>query len=235
MFFEFFKKSLSDFISLIYPDLCLGCGKLLVEGENLICFDCIVRMPRTNFHKIENNKVEMIFWGRVKIERASSFFIYQKGSIWQKVLHKIKYKGFKDAGYELGKNYGYELKDSDYFKDIDYIVPVPLHPKKERKRGYNQSLYIAEGLSSSLDKPVEKNNLYRSKYTNTQTKKGRYERWENVNSIFSIKSKEIYENKHILIVDDVITTGSTLEACANAILQCKGSKVSIVTLAFASG
>lgn len=234
MFPKFLRNVLRDFISLIYPNLCLGCGKLLVKGENLICFDCLVRMPRTNFHKVENNKVEMIFWGRVKIEKAASYFIYQKGSIWQKVLHKFKYKGFKDAGFELGKNYGYELKDADYFGNVDYIVPVPLHPKKERKRGYNQSLSIAEGLSYSLGIPVESKNLFRIKYTNTQTKKGRYERWENVNNIFDIRSKEIYENKHILLVDDVITTGSTLEACANAILECKDSKVSIATLAFAS-
>lgn len=231
---KFLKDILPDFISLIYPNLCLGCGKLLVTGEKLICFDCLVRMPRTNFHKVEDNKVEMIFWGRVKIEKASSFFLYQKGSIWQKVLHKIKYKGFKDAGFELGKNYGYELKGADYFGSVDYIVPVPLHPRKERKRGYNQSLSIAEGLSYSLGIPVEIKNLYRVRYTNTQTKKGRYERWENVNNIFAVRSDGIYENKHILLVDDVITTGSTLEACANAILGCTGSKVSIVTLAFAS-
>ncbi len=228
------RELLKDFMSLVYPELCFCCGKPLMKGENSICFDCFISIPRTNFHKIEDNPVEKIFWGRVMIENATSYFTYQKGSNYQKLIHKLKYKGHRNIGVEMGKNLGFELSKDGYFDDVDIVVPVPLHPKKEKKRGYNQSQAIAEGLSFAIRRPIDNKNLYRKQYTQSQTRKGRFERWENVNEIFEVRSLDVFKDKHVLLVDDVITTGSTLEACSNSVLKSSGSKVSVATLAYAS-
>jgi len=228
------KQYLQDFITLIFPHLCAGCGRSLVKGEEYICFHCLVDMPRTNFHTIPDNPLEKIFWGRVKIERATSWFFFRKGSDYQKILHHLKYKGMREIGVEMGHNFAAELKDSGFFDGIDCIVPVPLHPKKEKQRGYNQSQAIAEGISSILSIIIERDILIRRYYTESQTKKGRFERWENVSDLFEVKPEGYFAGKHVLLVDDVVTTGSTLEACAQKILECKGAKVSIATLGFAS-
>jgi ComF family protein len=228
------KQLFLDFSYLIYPNLCIGCGRGLVTGEKYICFKCLVGMPRTNFHLVSGNPLEQIFWGRVKIEKATSWFFFQKGSNYQQLLHHLKYKGLRGIGVELGRSFGSELKITNFFNEVDVIVPVPLHSKKEKQRGYNQSLAIAEGLSQQLKIPIETNILIRRFYSETQTRKGRFERWENVSELFDLKMKDYFSGKHILLVDDVVTTGSTLDACAQKILSCDGAKVSIATLAFAS-
>jgi ComF family protein len=192
------------------------------------------KIVKTNFHLEKDNPVSQIFWGRVKIEHALSFYYFIKGGILQKLVHEIKYRGAKELAYELGKESAYVLKESDFFSKIDYLCPVPLHKQKEKKRGYNQSEWIARGLSEVLNIPVEKNILKRKIYTSTQTKKNRQQRWENVKDAFDIGEKHKLEKKHILIVDDVLTTGATLEACAQNILEIDGVKVSIFTLAFAN-
>ena len=228
------KQLLFDFSSLIYPNLCVGCGRSLVTGENYICFNCLVRMPRTNFHNVSGNPLEQIFWGRVKIEKATSWFFFQKGSNYQHLLHHLKYKNLRGIGVELGRCFGSELTATNYFSDVDVIVPVPLHPKKEKQRGYNQSLAIAEGLSQQLKIPIETGILIRREYSETQTRKGRFERWENVRELFGLNFDGYFSGRHVLLVDDVVTTGSTLDACAQIILNCDGAKVSIATLAFTS-
>jgi len=228
------KQYFFDLVSLIFPRLCAGCGRSLVKGEEFVCFHCLVGMPRTQFHLATGNALEQIFWGRVKIERATSWFYYQKGSDFQHILHHLKYKGMRGIGVEMGRNFAAELKDSGYFDGIDCIVPVPLHPKKEKQRGYNQSLAIAEGMSSVLSVLIEKDILIRRYYSESQTRKGRFERWENVSDLFGLKPEGYFAGKHVLLVDDVVTTGSTLEACAQKILECEGAKVSIATLGFAS-
>jgi ComF family protein len=201
-------------------------------GEKLLCTDCLIHLPRSNYHKNSENPVAKVFWGRTNIELASAFYVFEKGSKYQKLIHKMKYKEQKDIGIELGKMFGEDLSHTD-FKSIDTIIPVPLHPRKLKKRGFNQAELIARGLGESLEKPVDSNNLYRKVANPTQTKKNRIERWENVSGIFDLKSPEKAENKHILLVDDVLTTGSTLEACAHAFTSIPKVKVSIVVLAYA--
>jgi len=199
------RKYLIDFISLVYPNICLCCDNPLVNQESIMCTRCNIQLPRSHFHLVEGNPVEQLFWGRVPIVKATSYFIFKKGSRYQRLLHYLKYKGCRE-----------------------------IHPKKEKKRGYNQSAAIAEGLSFILEKEVDTKNLFRKHYGESQTRKGRYERWENVNEIFDVTNHVAFANKHILLIDDVVTTGSTLEACALALLKSENTKVSIATLAFAS-
>ena len=200
--------------------------------ESHLCDLCLFHLPRTNFEKDLNNPVAQLFWGRVFIELATSFFFYSKGSKYQHILHELKYKGKKEIGFEIGKIFGKEIMNSE-FSDVDLIVPIPLHPSRERKRGYNQAEWIAMGLAEAMGKPLENKSILRITSSSTQTKKGRYDRWTNVEGIFRTRLPEKLVNKHILLVDDVVTTGATLEACATAILSIPETKVSIATLAVA--
>ena len=227
------KQGLSDVLELFFPSLCICCGERLIPHEKYVCFSCWSDLPVTNFHKDKENKVAQLLWGRTKIENATAFFSYKKGSRYQQILHFTKYKGLKELGYETGKKFGFALQQSKDFKRVDVIVPVPLHPKKRKKRGYNQSFWIAKGIADALNKPIIAENLFRKTYTSTQTRKNRFERWMNVEGIFEIKDSKEFENIHVLLVDDVITTGSTLEACAFPLLQIAETKVSIATLAYA--
>lgn len=222
-----------DFINLFYPNICQSCGNVLFKNEIAICSRCLYQIPKTDFHLQKNNPVSILFWGRVKIEYASSYFTFAKGSKFQKLIHKLKYHHRTNIGVELGKQLAHQLRNSKFFDDVDLIVPVPLHPKKQKIRGYNQAEVIANGMKEIMKLEVNDTNLYRSVHTQSQTKKSKLERWENVDNIFKIHETNLFENKHILLVDDVVTTGSTLEACAQAILEAKGSKVSIATLAYA--
>jgi ComF family protein len=190
-------------------------------------------LPKTNYHLYNDNPIEKLFWGRVTIFSAAAFYNFGKGGKVQQLIHQLKYKGQKEVGITLGKLYGYELKRSEKFKDIDIIIPVPLHPRKKKKRGYNQSEFFAEGLSKTLKASTDFQTLSRAKESSTQTKKSRFSRWENVESIFQLNDWEPLKGKHILLVDDVITTGATLEACAQTLLQIPNVKVSIATIAHA--
>ncbi len=230
---NYLKHSFADLLELFFPTLCITCGERLITQEKYLCFKCWHDVPRTHFHHEPENKVAQLFWGRVQIENATSFFAYRKGSNYQQLIHFIKYRGMKDLGYESGKKLGYELQESEDFLSADLVVPVPLHPKKERKRGYNQCSYIARGVADVLGKPLSEGNLHRKVFTSTQTQKNRFERWQNVEGIFGLNNPGEYKGKHVLLIDDVVTTGSTLEACAWQLLQIEGVKVSIATLAFA--
>jgi ComF family protein len=218
---------------LIFPRLCVTCGDKLIEQEQWICLHCLHHIPRTNFHLEPENRVAQLFYGRVRIEFGTSFFYFSKGSKYQSLLHNLKYKGMKELGAEIGKHFGIDLLQSDDFASVDLICPVPLHPQKEKKRGYNQSWWIAYGIAEQMKKPLSDNNLKRVTATETQTKKTRFERWQNVEGIFELSDPEAFAGKHILLVDDVVTTGSTLEACAQAILSKTDARVSIATLATA--
>ncbi len=227
------QQGISDVLELLFPTLCITCGERLITQEKYVCFNCWGDLPQTHFHKDPENKVAQLFWGRVNIENATSFFSYRKGSNYQQLIHFIKYRGMKELGYETGLKFGHVLNESETFSSIDLIVPVPLHPKKEKKRGYNQCQWIASGLAEAMKKPVSTDNLYRKIFTSTQTRKNRYERWQNVEGIFGLRQPEAFAGKHILLVDDVVTTGSTLEACAFQLLQSDNTRVSIATLAYA--
>ena len=230
---ERITHKLNDFLELFFPSLCVTCGNRLEGNDINLCFECWQDLPVTNFHFNRENKVAQLFWGRVKIENTSSYFSYKKGSRYQKLIHSIKYKGMKELGFEIGQRYGFVLKESENFQSLGLIIPVPLHPKKLKLRGYNQSEWIGKGISESMEVPFSADNLYRKTFTSTQTRKNRFERWQNVDGIFGVKMPEEYIGKHILLIDDVVTTGSTIEACAFQLLKIDGVKVSVATLAFA--
>jgi ComF family protein len=222
---------LYDFLNLLFPDLCPACDDVLLKNEGIMCVKCRYDLPKTQFQSFQDNPVARLFWGRIRLENATSFFHFQKGSRYQKLIHELKYKGRTDIGFELGRIMGLALKETSYALS-DIILPVPLHPKKMHQRGYNQSEFIAAGLSVSLGIPSHKSMLNRLHEAHTQTGRSRIQRWENVEHIFRINAPDKLHGKHVLLVDDVVTTGATLDACATAILQLNGTMVSIATLAF---
>lgn len=224
---------ITDFFNLFFPNTCYSCGEILVSGENIICTECYYNLPRTNFQFNIENPVSMVFWGRININIATSFLFFNKGGKVQKLLHQLKYKGKTEVGYELGKIFGSELYNSPYFKKTDIVIPVPLHPKKQKLRGYNQSDFIAMGLGQSLNAEFLTQYLIRNTFTETQTNKSRYSRWQNVDGKFSVINSEYLKGKNILLVDDVLTTGATLEACAQELLKVPKTTVSVATLAYA--
>ncbi len=222
-----------DFISLLFPRLCYACGDHLLRNENLICTGCHVAIPRTMYHIEPDNPVSRLFWGRCVIEKAAAFSLYNKGSRIRNLIHNMKYKGIGEIGFELGRIYGLSLKSSGFLSDIDIIIPVPLHPSKKRTRGFNQSEVISEGIAAASGLPVIADSLVRSSSSATQTKRSRYERWVNVEGIFRLTDPEAVSGRHILLVDDVITTGSTIESCINELIKVTGVRVSVVAMAFA--
>jgi len=227
------KAVLYDFVSLFYPRICQACGNSMYRGEAVICTFCMYHLPKTNYHMDADNPVIRHFWGKINIVAASSYYFFHKGQKVQKLVHRLKYKGQKEIGLKVGELYGRELSESPLFCSADVIVPVPLHKSRLRTRGYNQSDFFAKGLSAAMNVPAENNLLVRNKKTETQTRKNRFSRFENVNEVFSLVNKTNIEGKHILLVDDVITTGSTLTACAEVLLSHKDTKVSIASIAYA--
>ncbi len=221
------------FVGLFYPKLCEACGVSLSAHEQVLCTSCIYHLPRTNYWKEQGNPVERIFWGRVQLEHACAFFFFAKGSRFRKLLHKLKYNGKKEIGVELGRRFGMELKEAVLYQTVDVVIPIPLHPKKQRKRGYNQSEQIAAGIAGVTGWKLDTESVMRNLYTETQTRKSRMERWENVSDVFAVKHPERLQNKHVLLVDDVVTTGATIEACAARLLEIESCRVSVVTLAYA--
>ncbi|MGB4773883.1 MAG: ComF family protein [Daejeonella sp.] len=224
---------LQDFLALFFPELCVACNKNLFKNEDIICTNCIYNLPYTNFHHDDENKVSRQLWGRFPFVQAGAFLYFKKGNKVQNIMHQLKYNNKPETGFKIGELYGLELKRSATWQIPDLIIPVPLHDKKLKKRTYNQSEYIARGMSSALDIPVSLHNLLRVSNTETQTKKSRFARYENLKDAFKIKNPELLINKHILLVDDVITTGATLEACSLALLSLEHVKISIAAIAFA--
>jgi len=223
---------LHAFINLFFPSLCLACGEPLNKHEQYICLHCHHKLPKTHYHKEKENKITEMFWGRIPVYSAAAYLYFIKSSKVQHLLHSFKYQNQKMLGIHLGEIYGQELSKSPLFATADYIIPIPLHPKKEYLRGYNQSKCFALGLSKSMGIPLHEA-LKRRAFTHTQTKKNKYERWTNVSEAFELKNPTVYQNKHILIVDDVITTGATMEACAQHFANIEGIKISLAGIAFA--
>lgn len=227
------RSYLQDFWGLFFPELCTACGKNLFKNEQIICTSCIYHLPYTNFHLDNENRVARQLWGRFQFVQAVSYLYFQKGGKVQSIMHQLKYNNSPQTGFRIGELYGYDLKRSASWQEPDLIIPVPLHSKKQKKRGYNQSEHIANGLASVLNIPVILNNLQRSADTSTQTRKSRFARYENLKQAFISSNPKALNQKHILLVDDVITTGATLEACSLALLQIEGVRISIATIAFA--
>ncbi|SBV97101.1 phosphoribosyltransferase family protein [uncultured Dysgonomonas sp.] len=219
-----------DFLNLFFPDLCVVCNQRLSEGEEHICTDCLLLLPKTNFHLQPDNRLEQFFAGRMPFRQIAAFAYFVKGGSIQSIIHELKYKRNPEIGRFIGALCGENIKDSTFIADIDYLVPVPLHPKRQKERGYNQSLEICKGISDITGIPIDDKTLIRKVNNKSQTKNARFDRWKNVEDIFSLSDTDNFEGKHILLVDDVITTGSTLESCAREILKCKDCRISIYTV-----
>ena len=221
---------IKDFFAMLFPQVCVSCGKPLYKYEKLICMLCEYKLPKTDFHLEKDNPIEKLFWGRVPIEAAASYYRFTKGGNVQHLVHQLKYKGKREIGVEIGELYGRELMRSERFSEVDIIIPVPLHKRKLKARGYNQSEVFAQGLAKSMKKNTDFVTLYRAMESETQTKKTRFLRWKNVDSIFQLKDETTLMGKHILLVDDVITTGATLEACIQTLMKIPNVKVSVPLL-----
>jgi len=224
---------LSDFVALIYPKICAACGKSLYNAEECICTLCRYNLPKTDFHTYNDNPVSRTFCGRANITAATAFYYFYKGLSVQKLVHALKYRGRTEVGSMVGQWLGMTISESSYFAGVEVIVPVPLHERRLRTRGYNQSYFIAQGISKAIGLPVADKALMRNTYTGTQTRLGKFSRWENVEKMFQLMDTEKVAGKHVLLVDDVITTGATLEACANVLLQAPQTKVSVAAMAYA--
>jgi len=224
---------LADFVSLLFPELCQACKANLVAGEELICTECRYNLPFTNFHFKPDNMVAQQFWGKINAEAAYALCYFVKGGKLQHLMHQFKYKGVKKIGNLLGNIAGDQLAQNAVFKTADIIIAVPLHKSRQRKRGYNQSMCFAEGIAEKLHIPVSENNLVRVRATETQTHRSRFSRFQNMQEVFMVRDPEKLKNKHVLLVDDVVTTGSTLEACGAELLKIEGLKLSIATIACA--
>ncbi len=226
------STSIYSLSHLIFPTVCQGCGYPIHSADDVLCLGCFYSLPRTHFHRVIHNPIEQKFWGRIPVERAFSFLHFERGNLTRTLLHALKYHGKQGIGESLGRMFGRELREWG-FTGPDYILPLPLHKNKLRSRGYNQCDSIAQGMSVSLGIPVGKNLVERVIANPTQTKKGRYERWENVKQIFEARKPAVMRGKHILLIDDVITTGSTMEACGHAVLFGGAAKVSMASIASA--
>ena len=226
-------KWFSDFTGLIFPRICAACGNSLWKHEDTICGLCEFHLPKTGFHLAEENPVTMTFRGRVPLNAGAAFLYFNKGSRVQHLVHQLKYKGRKDIGIFLGRIYGHQLMQVPQFSSVDLVIPVPLHKKKYMKRGYNQSEQFAVGLAGSMQKEMNRHLLVKTKATETQTRKSRFHRFQNVREIFSVNQPERWQGMHLLLVDDVVTTGATLESCIRTLQVIPGVRVSIACIATA--
>jgi ComF family protein len=237
MFLSKFGKHLAglakSFLSLFYPKLCVICGEPLIEGEDFFCLYCFLNLPKTHYHLSRDNLSLDRFSGKVQVEKATSYLYYNKAGAGQKIIAEIKYKGNIYLGEWFGQYLAGDLQKSGFFEGIDYLIPVPLHPQKYRKRGFNQSEIIAQGIASVTHIPLETRNLYRTKANISQTRKGIYDRWLNTSGIFKLKDNQLFTGKHLLLIDDVLTTGSTLESCIVCLLETSDIKISLLTIAIA--
>jgi len=218
-----------DFIQLFYPRYCHGCQRALVSGEHVICTHCLAGLPKTNYHQVRENPVWMRLANRLPVTYAFAYLKFRKGGIVQRLLHQLKYNHHPEIGVAIGKLIGEEVRKADMCWDL--IVPVPLHESRRRRRGYNQSAQLAMGLSEALGIPWDESISQRTQRTETQTKRNRLERWLNVEHVFAVASSDKIQNKHVVLVDDVITTGATLEACGRQLLASGARELSVVCIA----
>ncbi len=226
-------KWINHLIDIIYPKTCEACGEPLLGGEKLICTQCLVSLPRTNTHLVPDELMERRFWGKINVSNTMAYVRFSKKSKVQRLLHQLKYKNKPELGVFLGELYGKDLKEAGFDKNIDLIIGVPLHSEKEKQRGYNQANCIAEGLSKALEVPYSTTIARKVISTDTQTKKSRFERFMNVKDAFEITDKENIKNKHIAVVDDVLTTGSTIESFAKVLLENGCAGITVITIAVA--
>lgn len=222
---------LQHLLNLFFPKACAGCNAILLSDEKVICTQCRHEIPVTNQHLLVDNEVMQKFYGRIPLEFGSALFYFHKKGIVQEMIHLLKYKGHEEVSELVGNWYGETLKEVEILKEVDYIIPVPLHKKRLKERGYNQVEGFGKALSAHLEIPYEDQLLFRKLHTKTQTKKDLLGRADVIATVFDVDFLEKHHHKHFLLIDDVITTGSTLEACSKALLKIPGAKISIVCMA----
>jgi ComF family protein len=222
-------------LHLAFPHRCEGCGTDILSTDHFLCLHCLSSLPDTNFHMYASNPIEKLFWGRLPVTHATAQYYFTKESMMQELMHQFKYRRAKELGAYLGGLMGNALADSNRFSLVDVLVPLPLYKDKERKRGYNQATILCEGIATALGKPVLKDAVLRLSHTESQTTKNRIERWQNMEGRFEVADAKGLEGKHVLLVDDVVTTGATLEACGRAILEVPNVQLSLATLCYSSG
>ena len=233
----FIKKCIYPLVQsaerLIFPHTCLGCGFDELNPQQILCYECISQLPNTGFFNVMENPVEKIFWGRVPILQAGALLYFVKDSLMQHLLFELKYNYNIQVGYFFGRAMGNALLNAALYNHIDALIPLPLNKEKEKIRGYNQAQIICEGIASIWQKPILNNVVTRIKFTSTQTKQNRIQRWQNMENVFVANSEKVdLTNKHILLIDDVVTTGATLEACGNALIEGGVKSISIATVAY---
>ena len=227
------KEIKESLFHLLFPNVCAGCGNDMIAGNTTLCLKCIDAMPETNFEKHAGNPIEKKFWGRLPLAGATAQYYFTRESLMPQLMHEFKYRGNRDLGFQLGKMMGHGLKRSGRFR-IDALIPLPLFASKEKRRGFNQSTILCEGMAEELRVPVLEEVIIRSTHTDTQTKKSRIDRWLNMEGKFVLNDPSVIPGKHLLLVDDVVTTGATLEACGTELLKALNTRLSIATLCYAA-
>ena len=224
-------KLLRELIGLFFPRTCCICGELLVGDEHDICSSCLLNLPEAYNAQGEENFVEKRLMGRIPVVSVTALLVFKKNNSTQTLLHQIKYRGNEHLALIMGRQLGLRLAESGRFDDVDLMIPIPLHPRKERKRGYNQSLLICQGIAQTFPRPIAVDNLHRTRHTDSQTHKNRQQRLDNMHGVFTVTQPEQLKGKHLLLVDDVITTGATTEACCLPLLTIEGVRISVAALA----
>lgn len=227
-------KLFKSLVNLLFPRVCAACGDILLEGEDSVCTTCRFLLPKTGYENNPDNPLAQMFYGQMPFNAVMAEFFFSKTGKVQHLIHGLKYHHCRENGIFLGQEIGKSLLKAPDYQGIDFIIPIPLHPKKEKLRGYNQSHVISEGIHEIMNVPIAEKSLVRSVFTNTQTKKSREERYQNVKDIFELKKPEQLQGKHVLLVDDVLTTGATLMSAGKALLHAEGIKISVATVACAS-
>ncbi len=230
--FVFCMRFFKDLYYVLFPERCVSCEETLLDSEKILCTHCLHDTPFAGFTDVEGNSVEKSFYGRVPIQSATALLLFYKKGRVQQLIHQLKYKGNQEIGAYFGAWLGCELQNSKRFKAIDFVLPIPLHPKKLKQRGYNQVARFGRTIANAIGARYVDDKLIKVTSTVSQTHKHRTERVKNMNEIFTLIDLNCFENKHVLLVDDVITTGATLEVCCNELLKTKAIKISIATLAF---
>ncbi len=225
-------KGAADLINLIYPEACAACEEILLEGEKIICTNCQFDLPETDFEKYADNPMFKVFLGRVEIQQATALYYFNKDSKVQNLIHKLKYQNRKEVGVYFGNLLGERIVKSTFFDDIDIVIPVPIHQSRLKIRGYNQAEIIARTVAKKIDIPLLTKALFRTDKSESQTKKSRIQRWQSMQNAFKADNTKEIAAKHILLVDDVMTTGATLEVCAHELLKNGAAKISIATLCY---
>jgi ComF family protein len=225
-------NTIDPLLHLAFPHVCEGCGSDVIDKRHMLCLRCLDSLPYTHFEKLPGNIIERIFWGRLPVNAASAQLYFTKESLVQRLINSFKYKGNKHLGIYLGKVMGKQLKESGRFSTVNALVPLPLFPSKEKKRGFNQAKILCDGIAEIMEIPVITNSILRKEHTDSQTRKSRVERWQNMEGKFEVADTSFISGKHILLVDDVVTTGATLEACGREIVSINNTQISLATLCF---